>query len=83
MKTKICSECHKRKKVIEFHKDKRSKNNYKNNCKICTKNRYNKNKKNIRKKQKEYYERNKLKILKKQKRNLIIIIEIQQLWKEL
>lgn len=53
MKTKVCTKCHKRKKLFEFHKDKNRKDNYFPICKKCISN-Y----------QKEYYLKNKDRIKK-------------------
>lgn len=60
---KICSNCKVEKELIEFHKQPKNKDGYKNKCKHCLceseKIRYKNNKEKISKNQKEYYQNNK------------------------
>ena len=63
MKTKICSKCGKRKKLSEFHKDKKGKNGLRSFCKECSRiiahENYLKNQEEIKARTKKYYEENK------------------------
>ena len=64
MKTKICSKCHKRKKLFEFYEENRIKDGFRSWCKNCVKE-YTKKYQQTHKKQiKNYYQKNKEKLLK-------------------
>lgn len=73
MKTKICTKCHKRKKIDKFSKNKTCKDNYSTWCKSCNRkylqSYYKKHKKEIMQYKKKYRQENKEKIKKQQKKS--------------
>lgn len=72
MKNRICTKCHKRKKITEFNKDKRYTNDYRGQCKECMKKynqkRYQRIKEELKKQHKIYRANNKTKIAESNKK---------------
>lgn len=68
IKTKLCTRCHRRKKIIEFSKDKTHKDNYNSWCKKCRKIYNKKYREEHKEKMKKYYQKHEKKIRNQHKK---------------